>query len=360
MLPPLIAKKLEALAARYAEIEAWLADPKALEQAGVYAARSRELGSLRKKVAKYQEYQRLLKDLRDNEEMARAPGEDAELRQLARDEIARLEPLEKKLAEELVEMMLDEDKDAGKNVIVEIRAGVGGDEAALFAADLFRMYSKYADRKAWKVEPLDSSPSDLGGFKEIIFSVSGESVHRDLRYEMGVHRVQRVPVTEASGRIHTSAATVAILTEPDDVEIEVKEADIRMDFYRAGGPGGQNVNKTSSAVRLTHMPTGIVVAIQEESSQHKNRARAMRVLRSRLYDLYAQQRKDREQDERRSQIGSGDRSQRVRTYNFPQNRVTDHRINENFNLERIIIEGDLEPLTQAMRRFEREKKLGES
>ena len=254
-------------------------------------------------------------------------------------------------------MVLDEDKDASRNVIMEIRAGVGGLEAALFTADLLRMYTKYAERRGWKAEILDASPTDLGGFKEVILSVTGDSVHRDLRYEMGGHRVQRVPATEASGRIHTSAATVAVLGEPEDVDIEIKESDIKMDFYRSSGPGGQNVNKTSSAVRLTHIPTGLVVAIQEESSQHKNRAKAMRVLRSRLYDFHEAQRKEKEQDLRRSQIGSGDRNQRIRTYNFPQNRVTDHRINENFNLERIVVEGDLEALIEGLRAYDRDLKL---
>jgi len=359
MLPPLIDKKLEQLAARKAELEELIAKPEIIQQAAKYRAHSRELGALSKKVGRYQEYLRTFRELSDNEELSRASGEDPALRQLAKEEMARLEPIQQRLVDELTEMVLVEDQDATKNVIMEIRAGTGGSEAALFAADLYRMYTKYAEKRGWKLEVMDASPTELGGFKEIVLSVSGEFVHRDLRYEMGGHRVQRVPTTEASGRIHTSAATVAVMSEAEEIDIEVKDADIKMDFYRAGGPGGQNVNKTSSAVRLTHLPTGVVVAIQEESSQHKNRARAMRVLRSRLYELYETQRKNEEQSIRRNQIGSGDRNQRIRTYNFPQNRVTDHRINSNFNLERIVEQGDLEAISQALRGYDRDMKMKE-
>lgn len=357
MLPPLIEKKLEELRARRKELESLLVGPEIPPGGPAYLAYSRELGALQKKVGRYEEYLRVLREWRESQSLARDSGEDPELRQLAREEAARLALEVERLSNELVDMILVEDKDASKNVILEIRAGTGGEEAALFAADLFRMYAKYAERKGWTVDVMDVSRSDLGGFKEIIVSVAGEAVHRDLRYETGGHRVQRVPVTEASGRIHTSAATVAVLSEPEEIEVEIKDSDIRMDFYRAGGPGGQNVNKTSSAVRLTHIPTGIVVAIQEESSQHKNRARALRVLRSRLYDLYESQRREKEQAIRRDQIGSGDRNQRIRTYNYPQNRVTDHRIRENFLLERVIGEGDLEPITRALRGYERDLKL---
>jgi peptide chain release factor 1 len=359
MLPPLIEKKLVQLQARSVELQAMMSRQDIIEQPPLYLSYTRELGVLSKKVGKYEEYLRVLKELGDNQALARSSGEDAEIRQMAREEVARLTPRESQLADALVDMVLVEDKDAAKNVILEIRAGTGGEEAALFAADLFRMYSKYADKKGWKVEVLDASSTDRGGFKEIVASVSGDQVYREMRYEMGGHRVQRVPETEASGRIHTSAATVAVLSEPEEVEVEIKEADLRIDVYRAGGPGGQNVNKTSSAVRVTHLPSGLVVAIQEESSQHKNKARALRVLRSRLYELYETQRKEKEQDMRRSQIGSGDRNQRIRTYNFPQNRVTDHRINENFNLDRIIREGDLDPVAAALRGYDRDLKMKE-
>jgi len=355
MIPPLVEEKLRRFAERHAALEQLLADPSSLENGSLYASRSRELGILGKRVARYSEYSKVVHELADNEELAKEG--DPELRQLAREEILRLQGRAGELEEELVGMVLDEDKDASRNVIMEIRAGTGGDEAALWAADLLRMYTKYAGRRGWKTELIDASPSELGGFKEVIVSITGDSVHRDLRYEMGGHRVQRVPITEASGRIQTSMATVAVLGEAEEVDIEIKESDIKMDFYRSSGPGGQNVNKTSSAVRLTHIPTGLVVAIQEESSQHKNRAKAMRVLRSRLYDLHEAERKEKEQDIRRNQIGSGDRNQRVRTYNFPQSRVTDHRINENFNLERIVIEGDLAPLIESLRAYDRDLKL---
>lgn len=359
MLPPLIQKKLEQVTSRYAELEQLLASPAVLGQPGVYKSYSKELGSLSRTVSKFNEYVRFQKELSENEELSRTSTEDPVLRQMAKEEVARIEPELTRLDEELLEAVLVEDKDASRDVILEIRAGVGGDEAALFAGDLFRMYAKFAERQGWRVEMMDASPTDLGGFKDVIFGISGEFVHRDLRYEMGGHRVQRVPRTEGSGRIHTSAATVAVLSEPEEVDIDLKDSDIRMDFYRSSGPGGQNVNKTSSAVRLTHLPTGIVVAIQEESSQHKNRARAMRVLRTRIFDLYENQRKEKEQSTRRNQIGSGDRSQRIRTYNFPQNRVTDHRINENFNLERIVQEGDLEALVKALRRHDRDIRMKE-
>ncbi|MBI4600518.1 MAG: peptide chain release factor 1 [Planctomycetes bacterium] len=359
MLPPLIEKKLEQLSARRRELEDLLSKPETLERPAVYRCHSLELGKVMKVVARYDEYLRAARELAGNEELSRSSVEDPALRQLAKEEVALLEPTVRRLSEELIDRVLVEDKDASKNVIVEIRAGVGGEEAALFAGDLFRMYSKYAERRGWKMEVMDSSPTDLGGFKEVVFSVSGEDVYRDLRYETGGHRVQRVPQTEASGRIHTSAATVAVLGEPEEVEVEIKDADIEMEFYRSGGPGGQNVNKVSSAVRIRHIPSGIVVAIQEESSQHKNRARALRVLRSRLYEHHESQRKEKEQSLRRNQIGSGDRSQRIRTYNFPQNRVTDHRLNENFNLERIVREGDLTALTEALRAHDREQRMKE-
>jgi peptide chain release factor 1 len=356
MIPLLVEKKLEELVVEHATVESRLAEPDVHERSD-YPDLTRKLGTLAKRVSKFREYQDLCKQLEENEELSRSGSEDAEMRELAKAEISELEPRAGQLATELIDMMLVEDKNTSKNVIMEIRAGAGGDEAALFAADLFRMYSKYVERKGWKIEVLDQSATDLKGFKEITFSVTGQSVFRDLNYEMGGHRVQRVPDTEASGRIHTSLATVAVMSEPEEVEVDVKQSDLRIDYYRSSGPGGQNVNKTSSAVRITHQLTGLVVAIQEESSQHKNRAKAMRVLRSRLYDLYESERKSKEQDTRRSQIGSGDRNQRVRTYNFPQNRVTDHRIGQNFNLEKVVLEGDLDGVIAGLRGYEREERL---
>ena len=357
MLPPLVVEKLEKMAKRYDELEELVAKPEVIADPAQYRKYSIELGSLAKKVAKFREYQRISRELEDNDELRRSSDEDQEIRKLAEEEVEQLEPLREKLSGELVNMILVEGKDSDRNVIMEIRAGTGGNEAALFVADLYRMYSRYSEQVGWKIELLDGSPTDLGGYKSLVFSVTGEAVFRDLRYERGGHRVQRVPETEASGRIHTSAATVAVMGEAEEVEVEIKDTDLRVDFYCASGPGGQKVNKTSSAVRITHLPTGIVVAIQEESSQHKNRARAMRVLRSRIYENVEAERLKNEQNERRSQIGSGDRSQRIRTYNFPQNRVTDHRIGQNFNLEKVVHEGQLGPVFEALRTYDREQQL---
>ncbi len=356
-LPAAVRENLEQLRGRYDELQELIASPEVIADHVRLKKYSRELGALRKKVEKFDTYTQLEKELTENAALAASESEDPELRQMAAEEVERSTPLVAEIGDQLLEMVLVEDKDSDRNVIMEIRAGTGGDEAALFVADLFRMYSHYAESRSWKIEPLDASPTDLGGFKEIIFSVTGESVFRDLRYEMGGHRVQRVPTTETSGRIHTSAATVAVMGEPEEVEIDVKESDLRVDFYRASGPGGQKVNKTASAVRITHHPTGIVVAIQEESSQHKNRARAMRVLRSRLYEHFENQRREKEQSQRRSQIGSGDRNQRIRTYNFPQNRVTDHRIGQNFNLDRVLQQGEMESVFAALRSYDRQQRL---
>ena len=359
MLPAPVEEKLQEAEKRLAEVQEQLADPNLFSEPSRLRLLSRECGSLTRLVEQYQRYRELSEAIEDNRQLSENSDEDEELRELALEEIEQLQPRLEQAEQDLLDRILVQDKDAGRNVIMEIRAGTGGDEAALFAGDLFRMYGRFAERQGWKVEVIDGSPTDLGGFKEIIFSVSGEDVHRHLRYEMGGHRVQRVPQTETSGRIHTSAATIAVMGEPEDVEIEIREADLRVDFFRASGPGGQKVNRTSSAVRLTHMPTGLVVSIQDETSQHKNRAKAMRVLRSRIYDHVETRRQEKEQSLRRGQIGSGDRSQRIRTYNFPQNRVTDHRIRENFNLDKVVKEGALEDLISSLRNQEKEQRLKE-
>lgn len=357
VLPPLVEEKLRSISHRVRELEQLMASPEVAADSRAILAHGRELGELSRSATLYEEYRKVAAELEENEALARDTSEDPEMRELAREELEPLRTRREELVEQLIDLVLVDDRFAARSVIVEIRAGTGGDEAALFVADLFRMYSRYSDKRGWKLDILDSSPTALKGFKEIMFSLSGDSVGRDMRYEMGGHRVQRVPETESQGRIHTSAVTVAVMPEAEEVDVEIDEKDLEIDFFRASGPGGQKVNKTSSAVRLRHVPSGLVVSIQDESSQHKNRARAMKVLRSRLLEQRESERASKEQDLRRGQIGSGDRNQRIRTYNYPQNRVTDHRIGENFNLDRILIEGDLSPVIDVLRGHDREEQL---
>jgi peptide chain release factor 1 len=302
-----------------------------------------ELGGI---VAAYREYKRVSAELADNRELAKDP--DPGIRELAQAEIdaasARLPALE----EDLKRLLLPKDPLDEKNIILEIRAGTGGEEAALFAAELFRMYSRYAEDCKWKVELLSTSESGVGGYKEVIASISGERVYSKLKYESGTHRVQRVPVTEAQGRIHTSAVTVAVLPEAEEVDVEIKPDELRIDVYRSSGPGGQSVNTTDSAIRVTHLPTGLVVTCQDEKSQHKNKAKALKVLRSRLLQLEQDRQKAERDESRRSQVGSGDRSERIRTYNFPQSRVTDHRINLTLYKLDAVLGGDLDEIIQTL------------
>ncbi|MFH0880565.1 MAG: peptide chain release factor 1, partial [Lentisphaerota bacterium] len=304
------------------------------------------------------EYYLLQKHLEESLAMAGASETDPELREVAQAECKDLEARLPAAEKSLLLALLPPDPADSRNTIMEIRAGTGGEEAALFAADLYRMYSRYAEKQGWKVSMIDASPSDIGGYKEIIFTVEGAQVYRRLRYESGGHRVQRIPVTEAQGRIHTSAATVAVLPEADEVdEITVKPEELRIDLFRASGAGGQKVNKTESAVRLTHLPTGLVVVCQDERSQGRNKDKAMRVLCARLLDMQRSEDQKKMADERRSQIGSGDRSERIRTYNFPQNRITDHRINLTlYSLDRII-EGELDPLLGPLHDKDMEMRL---
>lgn len=300
----------------------------------------KERSDLEPLVSKAQEYRQAL--ARRDEAVALQNSEDEELRLLAEAEITEVTPLIERLEAEIKNMLLPKDRRDERNVIIEIRAGTGGDEAALFAADLFRMYSRYAERRRWEVETLSANEIGIGGYKEIIALVKGRGAYSRLKFESGVHRVQRVPVTESQGRIHTSTATVAVLAEVDDVEIDIPESDIRTDVFRSAGAGGQNVQKNATAIRITHLPTGIVVACQDERSQLQNRLRAMSILRARLYEIEEERRRQEQDDTRRSQVGSGERSEKIRTYNYPQSRVTDHRINlSSYNLP-MIMDGDID------------------
>ena len=348
-------EKLAELEKRYVELEGKLSDPKIISNSALYTELVKEHGSLTHIIEPYRRLQEIEKGLSGAREILDAGDKD--MQELAEAEIEELAPAAEKVFDELLKIFATTDKEASKNVIMEIRAGTGGEEAALFAADLFNMYRHYAEGRGWKVEVMDSAPTDMGGFREIIAGISGRDVHRRLRYESGGHRVQRVPETESQGRIHTSACTVAVLPEAEEVDVALDMAEVRMDFYRSSGPGGQKVNKTSSAVRLTHEPTGIVVAIQDEKSQHKNRAKALRILRSRLYDHYRAEMDRERQTMRTGQIGSGDRSQRIRTYNFPQSRVTDHRIKLTlYSLDRIIL-GELDELIDALIEYDSREKV---
>jgi peptide chain release factor 1 len=332
-----ILDKLKEMGARHAEIERLVSDPAVVSNPKRYAALMKERGTLlpyATRIEKLDSFSRQKKDAK-----AIIEGEqDRELRALAEEELKTIQEQEARLLHELEEMLLTEDKEAHRNVIVEIRAGTGGEEAALFAADLLRMYSKYAERRGWKVEILDSSSSDRGGLKNVSIAVEGEDVYKFLRYESGVHRVQRVPVTEAQGRIHTSTCSVAVLPEPEEVDITIRPDDLDITACRASGPGGQNVNKVSTAVRVVHKPSGMVVECQTERSQHRNREQALRLLRTRLYEQTAGRQKAERDELRRSQIGSAERSEKIRTYNFPQDRVTEHRINLTaHNLENVLL-----------------------
>lgn len=333
--------------ARITEIDDLISRPTTLRDQQKYRELMKERARLSEVVAVFDETQSLSKSIHDTE--ALLEGEkDPELRQLIEEELTQLREHFTRIEEKLKSLMMPRDPFADKAVIMEIRAGTGGEEAALFAADLYRMYSRYADNRGWSLEVMSMNETELGGIKEIIFSISGDAAYERLRYESGVHRVQRVPVTESSGRIHTSAVTVAVLPEMEETEIEIRPDDLRIDVMRASGPGGQSVNTTDSAVRITHLPTGIVVHCQDEKSQIKNKAKALRILRARLYELEEQKQQAARSAERRSQVGTGDRSERIRTYNFPQNRLTDHRIDLTLYKLDLVMEGDLDELLDAL------------
>jgi len=342
---------LEEKLARFEELEKQLVDPEVLSNSYKMAAAAREHGSLAKLATKYRHFKQLNQQIAEALEMV--AGKDAEMRELAEMELPGLREQREAAWNELLDMTIGGEDANRMRCVMEIRAGTGGDEAALFARDLYDMYKHHAETKGWKVEILDMNPTELGGFKELILAVEGEGAYRELQYESGGHRVQRVPETEAKGRIHTSAATVAVLPEPEDVEVDIKPDDYRKDIFCASGPGGQHVNKTASAIRLTHFETGIVVQCQDEKSQHKNFAKALRVLKTRIYEAKRQEEHQKRADERKSLVGSGDRSQRIRTYNFPENRLTDHRINLTLYKLDNILSGNLEPVTEALIDYDR-------
>ncbi|PCG20950.1 peptide chain release factor 1 [Brachyspira sp. G79] len=308
-------------------------------------------------VEEYRKLKSVLKEIDESNEMVNNPETDKDLKEMALAEIEELNQKKEDIINSLRLLLLPKDKNDGKNIIVEIRVGTGGDESALFVGDLFRMYSRFIERANLKMEIIDTSPTELGGYKEVIFSVSGKNAYRALKFESGTHRVQRIPATESGGRIHTSASTVAVMPEAMESDVVIKDEDIRVDIFRSSGPGGQSVNTTDSAVRITHLPTGLVVQCQDEKSQHKNKAKALKVLRARIYEKEEAERKAKEAKERREQIGSGDRSERIRTYNFPQNRVTDHRINLTlYKLDRFM-DGEITEITDALFKKEQEDML---
>lgn len=339
--------RLEAIHQRYEELNRLLCDPEVLQNPDKLKTYSKEHAELEPQNKAYLTYKEVYEQLQEAKELQQEKL-DEEMRELVKAEVEELNQRKLDLEEELKILLLPKDPNDDKNVIVEIRGAAGGEEAALFASDLFRMYARFAERQGWKTEILELNETGLGGFKEVIFSIQGTGAYSKLKYESGAHRVQRIPSTESGGRIHTSTATVAVLPEAEEVEIEVHEKDLRIDTFCSSGPGGQSVNTTKSAVRITHLPTGIVVSCQDEKSQIKNKDRAMRVLRARLFDLKQREEQEKLADARKLQVGTGDRSERIRTYNFPQSRVTDHRIGLTLHKLDLILDGELDPIIQAL------------
>lgn len=339
-------ERLEEVEKKYLDLEKMLSDPEVASNPAQYQKYAKEHSAIAKVVGAYRRHKKIEEEIAKNTELTH--DQDEEIRELAREELQKLKKDLEEVERGLKILLLPKDPNDERNTILEIRAGTGGGEAALFSADLFRTYSRFAERRGWTVEVLSSNPTGIGGFKEIIALISGENVYSQLKYESGVHRVQRVPATEAQGRIHTSAVTVAILPEAAEVDVYIDPVDIRVDVFRSSGPGGQSVNTTDSAVRITHLPTGMVVTCQDEKSQHKNKAKALKVLRARLLDKMQSEQQERIAEERKSQIGTGDRSERIRTYNFPQGRVTDHRIGLTLYKLDAIMEGELEDVISPL------------
>ncbi|OXC06495.1 peptide chain release factor 1 [Ligilactobacillus agilis] len=349
--------RLQMLEDRYEELGELLSDPEVIADTKRFTELSKEMADLRETVEKYNQYKEVSQRISDDEEMLNEGLDDDEMTEMVKAELADSKDEKQALEEEIKILLIPKDPNDDKNIIMEIRGAAGGDEASLFAGDLFNMYSKYAERQGWSIEVIDRNMTEVGGFKEVAMLINGKNVYSKLKYESGAHRVQRVPVTESAGRVHTSTATVVVMPEAEDVEIELDPKDIRVDVYRSSGAGGQHINKTSSAVRMTHLPTGIVVAMQDQRSQQQNREKAMKILKARIYDYYASQEQDAYDENRKSAVGTGDRSERIRTYNYPQNRVTDHRIGLSLNKLDRIMNGELEDVIDALILFDQTKAL---
>jgi peptide chain release factor 1 len=347
--------RLEEVESRFLKLEESLSDGEILRNQAAYQKLAKEHSDLAPLIARYRQYKALTEEIRQNQELLE--DSDPEMRELARAEIEKLKEVLSEKEKEISFLLLPKDPNDEKNIFLEIRAGTGGEEAGLFAADLFRMYSKYAESMGWKVETMSDHPTGMGGYKEVIALIEGKGVYSKLKYESGVHRVQRVPSTESQGRLHTSAVTVAVLPEAEEVDVVIDSEDLRVDVFRSSGPGGQSVNTTDSAVRITHLPSGMVVTCQDEKSQHKNKAKALKVLRARLLDFKQKEQQDKISEDRKSQVGSGDRSERIRTYNFPQNRLSDHRIGLTLYKLEELMEGDLSEVIEALSTYYQAEQL---